>query len=106
MKKTLTMRKTLFFIFFILCLQSLQAQKISKAELKDKIAGAWLGQMVGNIYGLPHENKYVDQPAPESRFPFGYTKNLAKLEKYNGAFSDDDTDMEYIYLVTMENYGV
>lgn len=100
------MRKTLFFIFFILCLQGLQAQKISKTELKDKIAGAWLGQMVGNIYGLPHENKYVDQPAPESRFPFGYTKNLAKLEKYNGAFSDDDTDMEYIYLVTMENYGV
>ena len=43
------------------------AEKISKEELKDKIAGAWIGQMVGNIYGLPFENKFVDEPAPESR---------------------------------------
>lgn len=42
--------------------------KISKTELKDKIAGAWIGQMVGNIYGLPFENKFVDEPAPESDF--------------------------------------
>ena len=62
--------------------------------------------MVGNIYGLPFENKFVDEPAPESRFPFGYTKNIDKLQKYNGAFSDDDTDVEYIYLLLMEKYGV
>lgn len=84
----------------------ISAQKISKTELKDKIAGAWIGQMVGNIYGLPFENKFVDEPAPESRFPFGYTKNIDKLQKYNGAFSDDDTDVEYIYLLLMEKYGV
>lgn len=59
----------------------ISAQKISKTELKDKIAGAWIGQMVGNIYGLPFENKFVDEPAPESRFPFGYTKNIDKLQK-------------------------
>lgn len=94
------------FFLMIFCLQSVSAQKISKSVLHDKIAGAWLGQMVGNIYGLPHENKYIDEPAPESRFPFGYTKNLDKLEKYNGAFSDDDTDMEYIYLLTMEKFGI
>lgn len=81
-------------------------EKISKEELKDKIAGAWIGQMVGNIYGLPFENKFVDEPAPESRFPFGYTKNLDKLAKYDGAFSDDDTDVEYIYLMLMEKYGI
>lgn len=52
------------------------------------------------------ENKFVDEPAPESRFPFGYTKNIDKLQKYNGAFSDDDTDVEYIYLLLMEKYGV
>ena len=82
------------------------AEKISKEELKDKIAGAWIGQMVGNIYGLPFENKFVDEPASESRFPFGYTKNLDKLAKFDGAFSDDDTDVEYIYLMLMEKYGI
>ena len=82
------------------------AEKISSDVLRDKIAGAWIGQMVGNIYGLPFENKFVDEPASESRFPFGYTKNIDKLKKYVGAFSDDDTDVEYIYLTLMEKYGI
>ena len=29
-----------------------QTQTITVSELRDKIAGAWIGQMVGNIYGL------------------------------------------------------
>ncbi|WP_225035271.1 ADP-ribosylglycohydrolase family protein [Winogradskyella sp. SM1960] len=78
---------------------------ISVNELRDKIAGAWIGQMIGNIYGLPHENKYVDAPGKED-WPYGYSKNLDKLKKYNGAFSDDDTDVEYMYLLNMEKYGV
>ena len=74
-------------------------------ELRDKIAGAWIAQMIGNIYGLPHENKYIDAPGKEN-WPYGYTKNLDKLKEYNGAFSDDDTDVEYMYLLNMEKYGV
>lgn len=78
--------------------------RISKAELHDKIAAAWIGQMIGNIYGLPHENKYVNAPGAEN-WPYGYTKNLDKLQKYNGAFSDDDTDVEYMYLQQMIKFG-
>lgn len=78
--------------------------RISKAELHDKIAAAWIGQMIGNIYGLPHENKYVNAPGAEN-WPYGYTKNLDKLQKYNGAFSDDDTDVEYMYLQQMMKFG-
>jgi hypothetical protein len=77
---------------------------ISREELRDKIAGAWIGQMIGNIYGLPHENKYINAPGPEN-WPYGYTKNLDKLKKYDGAFSDDDTDVEYMYLLLMETTG-
>ena len=101
------MKKPIIFLLVLITnILFISAQKISKTELKDKIAGAWIGQMVGNIYGLPFENKFVDEPAPESRFPFGYTKNIDKLQKYNGAFSDDDTDVEYIYLLLMEKDGV
>lgn len=79
---------------------------ISTEELHDKIAGAWIGQLIGNIYGLPHENKYVDAPGPED-WPYGYrfAKNLEKMKQYNGAFSDDDTDLEYMYLLEMEKHG-
>lgn len=81
------------------------AQKITLEELEDKIAGAWIGQMVGNIYGLPFENKFIEQPGDEALWPYGYTKNMDKLARYDGAFSDDDTDVEYLYLLLMEQYG-
>ncbi len=95
-------------ILFLVLTANANAQSKTKAisvsELRDKIAGAWIGQMIGNIYGLPHENKYVNAPGSE-KWPYGYTKNLDKLKKYNGAFSDDDTDVEYMYLLTMEKFG-
>ena len=96
---------TLLFIF--ICPFFTMAQKpvqIEISELRDKIAAAWIGQMIGNIYGLPHENKYINAPGPET-WPYGYTKNLDKLKKYNGAFSDDDTDVEYMYLLQMQEFG-
>ena len=61
-----------------LCLLALAscAQKpleITRTELKDKIAGAWIGQMVGNIYGLEYENKFVDEPGEG---PFVFNKAI------------------------------
>ena len=82
-----------------------QQKRIALDELRDKIAGAWLGQMVGNMYGLPFENKFIEKEGDESKFPFGYSKSLVKMEQYDGAFSDDDTDVEYLYLMLMEKYG-
>jgi hypothetical protein len=79
-------------------------KKISCEELHDKIAGAWLGQMVGNIYGLAFENKFVENPGPET-WPYDYSKSITKMQAVNGAFSDDDTDVEYLYLLMMEKYG-
>ncbi|HLO92034.1 MAG TPA: ADP-ribosylglycohydrolase family protein [Lentimicrobium sp.] len=79
-------------------------RQISMSELHDRIAAAWIGQMIGNIYGLPHENKYVSAPGAET-WPYGYSKNLDKLAKYDGAFSDDDTDVEYMYLLQMKQFG-
>jgi L-cystine uptake protein TcyP (sodium:dicarboxylate symporter family) len=74
-----TISKGIFLILFIAFISSSsyasKPLKIKVSDLKDKIAGAWIGQMIGNIYGLPHENKYVTAPGLEN-WPYGYTKNL------------------------------
>jgi len=77
--------------------------EISYSELRDKVAGAWLGQMVGNIYGLEYENKFIEEPGVP---PFVFNKAMKKMTAVDGAFSDDDTDVEYLYLLMMEKYGV
>lgn len=91
----------LTFVFLTSCAKTEKA--ISEAELRDKIAGAWLGQMVGNIYGLEYENDFVDEPGEG---PFTWEKGMRKMEEVDGAFSDDDTDVEYMYLTLMEKFGI
>jgi len=79
--------------------------KISEAEYRDKVYASWLGQCVGNLYGLAHEQKYFVEPGPD-RFPLGYSGwGASRMKELNGAFSDDDTDVEYMYLLAMERYG-
>ncbi len=81
-------------------------RRIPIAEYRDKVYASWLGQCVGNIYGLAHEQKYFEQPGPD-RFPLGYSGwGATRMKQANGAFSDDDTDVEYMYLLAMEKYGI
>ena len=61
--------------------------------LKDKIRGGLLGQMLGNLNGLPHEMKYIDQPGDVTE----YTPALPE-----GAWTDDDTDLEWVYICVMQ----
>ena len=98
MKKTAT--AAILVLLLVSCAKPLE---ISRTELKSKIAGAWIGQMVGNIYGLEYENKFVDEPGEG---PFVFNKAMRKMEAVDGAFSDDDTDVEYLYLMMMEKYGI
>jgi hypothetical protein len=86
------------------CVEKKEMVRISVEEFSDKVYASWLAQIIGNIYGLPHENAYIDEPGPET-FPYGYAENIERLKEVNGAFSDDDTDIEYIYLLTMEKHG-
>ena len=78
---------------------------LAVAEYEDKVYASWLGQIVGNIAGLVHENQYIDAPGPDT-YPFDYGPNLRRLQEANGAFSDDDTDIEYMYLLQMEQHGI
>ena len=57
--------------------------------LEDKIRGGMLAQVLGNLNGLPHEFKYIDEPGNVEHC----TPSLPK-----GARTDDDTDIEWVYL--------
>jgi ADP-ribosylglycohydrolase len=64
--------------------------------LLDKIRGGLAGQLLGNLNGLPHEFKYIDEPGSVER----YTPGLP-----NGARTDDDTDIEWVYVVAIQRDG-
>lgn len=72
---------------------------------QDAVYASWIGQIVGNTYGLCYEFQFIDNPGPDS-FPYGYTWTLDLLKEHKGAFSDDDTDIEYMYLTQMEKHGI
>ena len=61
----------------------------------DKIRGGLLGQMIGNLNGLPHEMFYIEEP--------GNVKNYIPSLP-DGARTDDDTDFEWVYITMMQKY--
>ncbi len=96
-------------------------RKIGREELLDKITGFWVGQLVGNYMGFPFENVYVEEPIPfvvERYYTFrddpairmnrndhrSYLPILATM--FEGAYSDDDTDIEFVTLHAVEKYGL
>ncbi len=98
-----------------------QERAISETELHDKISAFWLGQLVGNYYGLPFENRYIEEPVPflvDRIYTFeddevidlnrkdwrGYIPVF--MDAVEGAFADDDTDIEFITLHAVEKYGL
>ncbi len=64
--------------------------------LEDKIHGGMLAQILGNLNGLPHEMKYIHEPGKVEQ----YTPGLPQ-----GARTDDDTDLEWIYVCEMARSG-
>lgn len=100
-----------------------EERAISHEELMDKLSGFWIGQLLGNYFGFPFENKYVDEPVPvlvdyvytadyDGDLPLkinnkdrrGYVPIM--VNALRGAFSDDDTDIEFVTLHAVEKYGL
>lgn len=70
--------------------------EMSAERLEDKIRGGLLAQLLGNLNGLAHENKYYNEPGNVKE----YTPGLPE-----GARTDDDTDIEWVYIVAMQREG-
>ena len=69
-----------------------QRPSLTAETLRDKIRGGLLGQILGNLNGLPHEMKYIAEPGNVTE----YTPALPE-----GAWTDDDTDFEWVYIKVM-----
>jgi len=67
-----------------------------RAQIRDRIHGAWAGMLIGGIEGLAHEFKYIDEPRKD-------LPDYALLP--NGARSDDDNDFEWTHLYFMDKEG-
>lgn len=88
------------FSFFLICSCQQSDEKemsvnISESELRDKINGGVIGQFFGNLNGLEHENKYNEEPGNVLE----YIPDLSE-----GARTDDDTDIEFMYIHHMLEY--
>lgn len=95
--------------------------QISQADLRDKIEGFWLGQLVGNYMGFPFEFVYNEEPVPVlvDRYYFATEDTDLRMNRndrranlhimanaLNGAWSDDDTDIEFVTLHAVERHGL
>ena len=97
------MKKHAFTLLSLISVGSLVCQKtepaakgphdIPVAVVQDKVRGGLLGEMLGDLNGLKHEMKYIDEPGNV----VSYVPELPR-----GAWTDDDTDIEWIYVLEMQ----
>merc|ERR1719343_1212736 len=96
--------------------------ELSEADLRDRLHGFWIGQCVGNFMGLPFEFVYVDEPMPKLPEKYydrdsaardgltvgagGYGQIPQRLNELQGAYTDDDTDIEFVTLHAVEQHGL
>ena len=77
-----------------------EERRLPLAVYRDKMKGAWIGQIVGVCYGAPTEFKWRDSIIPREKVP------IWRPEMINGAFGQDDIYVEMTFLRTLEQYGV
>ena len=98
-----------------------EERTITRTELVEKLSGFWIGQLVGNYLGFPFENIYVEEPIPVlvDRYYTPFNAGDLRINRndhrafvpymftaFDGAYSDDDTDIEFVTLHAVEKYGL
>jgi len=92
--------KKSYYLLLVVILLSLvgSAATISLDSYQDKVHGGWLGQMIGNIFGLPTEGHFISGMGPTSLTYYANTPSYA--------ISDDDTFNDLVWLYALERYGI
>lgn len=100
------MKTKIIYTLFLFCVISIEVTSLKANNtdqdnlitipvevIVDKIRGGMLGQILGNLNGLRHEMRYIDEP--------GNVKNYVPRLP-DGARTDDDTDFEWFYICEMQ----
>ena len=66
------------------CVAGAAERRMSLADYRDKMAGAWVGQSVGVAYGWPTEFRYRGTLVPRNKMP------KWKPASINETFAQDD----------------
>ena len=74
--------------------------RLSLEDYRDKVRGAWIGQMVGVEWGAPTENVWRGTVMPAEKVPEW------RPEKIGGSFNNDDLYVEMTFLKSLEDYGL
>ena len=75
-------------------------EAISLAELEDRIAGGWAGQMIGVSYGLPTEFRFNNQIIPEDKVPEWRPEMVAE------ALDNDDLYVDMTFAAVLDQKGL
>ena len=73
---------------------------ISTAELENKIAGGWAGQMIGVSYGWPTEFRYLERVIPEEDLPTWEAKMV------DNALNQDDLYVDMTFAQVLDDKGL
>ena len=76
-------------------------RRLSLDDYRDKMRGAWLGQMIGVAWGQPTEFGWENVLIPENKVPTWTDDFLARM-----AYDNDDLYVEMTFLKSLEDHGL
>ena len=74
-------------------------RSISTADLEDKIAGGWAGQMIGVSYGAPTEFRHLEKIIPEDELP------VWEFDTIRNALDQDDLYVDMTFAQVLDDKG-
>jgi hypothetical protein len=75
-------------------------RELSLAELQDRIAGGWAGQMIGVSYGAPTEFRFNDSIIPEDKLP------TWTPDKVSNSLQQDDLYVDMTFAQVLDAQGL
>jgi hypothetical protein len=75
-------------------------RQISLADLRDKVAGGWAGQMIGVSYGAPTEFRYRNEIIPEDKLPEW------RPDRINNSLNQDDLYVDMTFAKVLDDKGL
>ena len=76
-------------------------RRLSLDDYRDKMQGAWIGQMVGVSWGAPTEFRFNEVIIPEEKVPVWTSDFPLRM-----AYGNDDLYVEMTFLKSLEDYGL